>query len=81
MTKILAKPHPPPELREDEEDLIEAVVRWAAAEYRLHGHLPNFPARISTIAGDVGLRCERRATEDDGESDASVLRFRNIELT
>ena len=78
--KALAKLHPPPPLREDEEELIEAVVRWAAAEYRLHGHLPIFPARISTIAGDVGLRCDRRVT-DDGENDASVLRFRNIELT
>ena len=78
--KSLARPQPPPELRDDEEALIEAVIRWAAAERHHHGHLPVFPARIATIAGDVVLRCDHRPV-DDGEDDASVLRFRMIELT
>ena len=78
--KLLKRPTAPPVLRADEEALIEAVLRWAAAERGLHGHLPFFPARISTIAGDVVLRCDTRPVEDDAV-DASVLRFRMIELT
>ena len=80
--KALARSHPPPALRDDEEELIEAVIRWAAAERRLHGRLPVLPAKIATIAGEVVLRCDdRHLRVVDDEEDASVLRFRNLELT
>ena len=79
--KLLTRPSAPPVLRTDEEALIEAVICWAAAERRLHGRLPSFPARIATLAGEVVLRCDPRSDEDEDEDDASVLRFRMIELT
>ncbi len=77
--KSMARPSAPPVLRADEEALIEAVIRWAAAERRLHGRLPSLPARIVTLGGDVVLLCDPRASDD--EPDATVLRFRMIELT
>ena len=77
--KSARSPQPPPALRADENALIEAVIRWAATERHLHGCLPSLPARIVTLGGDVVLRCDPRA--DDDEADASVLRFQMIELT
>jgi hypothetical protein len=72
---------PPPSLRSDEEALIEAIIAWAATERRIHGHLPDLPVRIWTVAGDVLVRCEPRPSDEDDDDDAAVIRFRNIELT
>ena len=78
--KLIARPSAsPPVLRSDEQALIEAVIRWAAAERDLHGRLPPIPARIVTLGGDIVLFCDPRDRDD--EPDASVLRFRMIELT
>lgn len=76
--KLLGRRHRPLPLRPDEEALIEAIITWAAHERRIHGHLPALPSRFATIGGDVILRCDER--NDDDEADASVLRFRNLEL-
>ena len=76
--KLSTRPSAPPALRADEEALIEAVLRWAAAERLLHGRLPSLPARVVTLGGDIVLLCDPRAHDD--EPDASVLRFRMIEL-
>jgi hypothetical protein len=70
----------PPTLRPDEEALIEAIITWAAAECRIHGRLPDLPIRIATLGGEVLLRFETRALDEDEDDDA-VVRFRNIELT
>ena len=77
--KLQARRSAPPELRADEEGLIEAVIRWATAERRLHGRLPSLPARITTLGGDIVLLCDPRNRDD--EPDASVLRFQMLELT
>ncbi len=77
----IAHRYRPLALRPDEEALIEAIITWAAAERRIHGHLPDLPARIATVGGDVVVRCDARAVEEEDEDDYSVLRFRNMELT
>lgn len=78
--KLLGRPYRPLPLRPDEEALIEAIISWAVEERRIHGHLPDLPSRFSTVGGDVILRCDDRVVDDD-EDDASILRFRNLELT
>ena len=72
------RPLPPP-LRPDEESLIEAILTWAAAERRAHGHLPDLPVRVNTVGGEVVVTCGPCAIDDD--DDDAVVRFRNIELT
>jgi hypothetical protein len=78
MKSIDNRPLPPP-LRPDEEALIEAILTWAAAERRAHGHLPDIPVRIHTTGGEVVVTCE--LAEEIEEDDDAVVRFRNIELT
>ena len=63
MSSIENMPLPPP-LRPDEEALIEAILTWAAAERRAHGHLPDLPVRVNTAAGEVVVVCEPRAVDD-----------------
>lgn len=77
--KLMAGAYLPPTLRPDEEALIEAIMAWAATERRVHGHLPDLPLRIHTLAGEVRVACEPQAIDD--EDDDAVIRFRNIELT
>lgn len=77
----IASRYRPLALRPDEEALIEAIIAWAAAERRIHGHLPDLPARIATVGGDVVVTCASGAIEEEEEDDYSVLRFRNMELT
>ena len=77
--KSIDNPPLPPPLRPDEEALIEAILVWAAAERRAHGHLPDLPVRVNTGGGEVIVTCEPGAVIE--EDDDSVVRFRNIELT